>query len=56
MKIRKTDMLVIQSDQKVTQLILKYVLMVATQYNLTALINIQYYCDHTRIHADHVML
>jgi hypothetical protein len=46
----------IQSDRKITQPILKYILMVAIQYNSTGLINTQYRCDYTRAHADHVML
>jgi hypothetical protein len=46
----------VQGDRKVTQHILKYLLMVAIQYNPTGLINQQYRCDYTRAHADHVML
>jgi hypothetical protein len=45
-----------QSDRKVTQLILKYLLMVEIQYNSNGLINTQYRCDYTRAHAGHVML
>jgi hypothetical protein len=46
----------LQGDQKVTQPILKYLLMVANQYNSSGLINTQYRCDYTRAHAGHVML
>jgi hypothetical protein len=46
----------IQNDRKVTQLILKYLLMVAIQYNSTEFLNTQYRCDYTRAHAGHVML
>jgi hypothetical protein len=40
-----------QGDRKVTQPILKYLLMVAIQYSSTELINTQYRCDCTRFHA-----
>jgi hypothetical protein len=50
------DMLYIQSDQKVTQPILKYLLMIAIQYNSIGLINTQYRSDYTRAHTGHVML
>jgi hypothetical protein len=43
-----------QGDRKVTQPMLKYLLMVATQYNSTGLINTQFRCDYTRSHAGHV--
>jgi hypothetical protein len=46
----------VQGDRKVTQPILKYLLIVAIQYNLIRLINTQYGCDYTRAHASHVML
>jgi hypothetical protein len=48
--------LIIQSHRKVTQPILKYLLMVAIQYNSIWLINTQYRCEYTRAHAGHVML
>jgi hypothetical protein len=47
---------IMQSDLKVTQHILKYLLMVATEYNSIGLINTQYHCDYTRAHAGHIML
>jgi hypothetical protein len=50
----KTTVL-IQSNWKVMQPILKYLLMVAIQYNLTGLINTQYHCDYTRAHTGHIM-
>jgi hypothetical protein len=43
-------------DRKVTQPILKYLLMVTIQYNSNWLINTQYRCDYTKAHAGHVML
>jgi hypothetical protein len=46
----------IEDGLKVTQPILKYVLMVAIQNNSIWLINTQYRCDYTRSHAGHVML
>jgi hypothetical protein len=46
----------VQGDKKVTQPILKYLLMVAIQYNSIGLINTQYRCEYTRAHAGHVML
>jgi hypothetical protein len=46
----------IQGDQKVTQPILKYILMIAVQYSLTGLINTQYHCDYTRAHTGYIML
>jgi hypothetical protein len=46
----------LQSDRKVMQPILKYLLMVAIIYNSIGLINTQYRCDSTRAHAGHVML
>jgi hypothetical protein len=46
----------IQDDRKFTQTILKYLLMVAIQYNSIGLKNTQYRCDYTRAHAGHVML
>jgi hypothetical protein len=46
----------LQADRKVTQSILKYLLMFAIQYNSTELINTQYRCDYTRAHAGHVIL
>jgi hypothetical protein len=46
----------IQGDRKVMQPILKYILMVAIQYNSIGLIKTQYRCDYTRAHAGHVML
>jgi hypothetical protein len=46
----------IQSDRKVTQPILKYLLMVAIQYSSIGLINTQYRCDYAKVHAGHVML
>jgi hypothetical protein len=36
--------------------ILKFLLIVAIQYNSIGLINIQYRCDYTRAHAGHVVL
>jgi hypothetical protein len=48
--------IIIQGDQKVTQSILKYLLMVAIQCNSIGLINTQYHCDYTRTHTGHVML
>jgi hypothetical protein len=48
--------LVIQDDRKVTPPIIKYLLMVAIQYNWIELVNTQYRCDYTRAHAGHVML
>jgi hypothetical protein len=47
---------IVQGDLKVTQLILKYLLIVAIQYNTIGLINTQYRCDYTKAHAGHVML
>jgi hypothetical protein len=47
---------IIQGDRKVTQPILKYLLMIAIQYNSTGLINTQYHCDYTRAHTGHIML
>jgi hypothetical protein len=47
---------IIQSDQKVTQPILKHLLIVAIKYNSTGLINTKYRCDYTRAHAGHIML
>jgi hypothetical protein len=49
-------LLEIQDDQKVTQPILKYLLMVAVQYISIGLINTQYRCDYTRALSDHNML
>jgi hypothetical protein len=46
----------IQGDQKVTQPILKYLLMVAIQDTLIGLINTQYLSDYVRFHAGHSML
>jgi hypothetical protein len=46
----------IQDDRKVTQSILKYLLLVAIKYNSIWLINTQYRCDYTRAHAGYVML
>jgi hypothetical protein len=46
----------LQNDQKVMQLILKYLMTVAIQYNSTGLINTQYRSDYARAHAGHVML
>jgi hypothetical protein len=45
-----------RGDGKVTQPMLKYLLMVAIQYNSIGLINTQYNCDYTRAHAGRVML
>jgi hypothetical protein len=47
---------ILQADRKVMQPILKYLLVVAIQYNSIGLINTQYRCDYTRAHAGHVML
>jgi hypothetical protein len=47
---------IVQANRKVTQPILKYLLLVAIQYNSTGLINTQYHRDYTRAHAGHVML
>jgi hypothetical protein len=41
---------------EVTQPILKYLSMVAIQYNSTGLINTQYCCGYTIAHAGHAML
>jgi hypothetical protein len=46
----------LQGDRKVTQPIVKYLLMIAIQYNLIGLINTQCRCDYTRAHAGHVIL
>jgi hypothetical protein len=46
----------IQADWKVTQPILKYLLMVVIQYNLIGLINTLNCCDCEKAHAGHVML
>jgi hypothetical protein len=46
----------IQGDRKVTQPILKYLFMVAVQYNSVGFLNTQYRCDYTRAHAGHIML
>jgi hypothetical protein len=46
----------IHDDWKVTQPILKYLLMVTIQYNSVGLINTQYRCDYTIVHAGHVIL
>jgi hypothetical protein len=46
----------VHGTQKVTQPILKYLLMVAFQYNSIGLRNTQYRCGYTRAHAGHVML
>jgi hypothetical protein len=46
----------IQGDLKVTQPILKHLLMVTIQYSSIGLINTQYRCDYTRAHTSHVML
>jgi hypothetical protein len=57
--IRKTESTLpmhLQGDRKVMQPMLKYLLMVAIQYNSTGSINTQYRCDYTRAHAGHVML
>jgi hypothetical protein len=43
----------IQDDQKVTQPILKYLLMVAIQYNLIGLINTQCRCDYKSPRRSH---
>jgi hypothetical protein len=45
-----------QDDRKVTQPILKYLLMVEIQYTSIGLIHTQYRCDFSRAHAGHVML
>jgi hypothetical protein len=49
-------MKLIQGDQKVTQPILKYSLIVTIQYNPIGLTNTQYRCDYIRALAGHVML
>jgi hypothetical protein len=41
------------SGRKFMQPILKYLLMVATQYNSIGLINTHYHCDYKRVHAGH---
>jgi hypothetical protein len=41
---------------EVTQPIIKYLLIVAIQYNSIGLIKTQYRCNYTRAHAGHVML
>jgi hypothetical protein len=46
----------VQDDRKVTQPILKYLLMFSIQYNSIGLINTQYRCNYTRAHAGYVML
>jgi hypothetical protein len=46
----------IQDDRKFTQPIIKYLLMVAIEYNWIGLINTEYRCDYTRAYAGHVML
>jgi hypothetical protein len=51
-----TYIFVILGDPKVTQPILKYLLMVAIQYSSIGLINTQYRCDYTRVAVGHVML
>jgi hypothetical protein len=43
-------------DRKVTQPILKYLLVVEIKYSSIGLINTQYRCDYTRGQAGHVML
>jgi hypothetical protein len=45
-----------QGDRKLTQPILKYLLMVAIPYNWIGVINAQNRCDYTRAHAGHDML
>jgi hypothetical protein len=47
---------VIQSDWKVMQSILKYLLMVAIQYESIGLLNTQYFSDYTRANEGHIML
>jgi hypothetical protein len=54
--VKFVKLYIIQSDRKVTQPILKYLFMVAIQYNSTELINTQYRCDYTKAHTGHVML
>jgi hypothetical protein len=54
--MRTNERLQIQGDRKVTQPILKYLLMVTIQYNSIGLINTQYRCDDTRAHTGHAML
>jgi hypothetical protein len=46
----------VQDGRKVTQPVLKYLLMVAVQHNSTGLINTQYRSDYARSHAGHVVL
>jgi hypothetical protein len=46
----------IKHCRKGTQPTLKYLLMVAIQYNSIGLTNTQYRCDYTRAHAGHVIL
>jgi hypothetical protein len=53
---RPTSTLIIQGDRNVTQLILKYLLMVEIEYNSIVLTNTQYRCDYTRAHVGHFML
>jgi hypothetical protein len=48
-------MSLVQVNRKVTQPILKYLLIVAIQYNSIELINTQYRSDYTRAHVGHVM-
>jgi hypothetical protein len=54
--VNSTDGSTVQSDRKVTQPILKYLLMVAIEFNLIGLINTQYRRDYTRAHTGDVML
>jgi hypothetical protein len=42
--------------QQAFTLVLKYLLMVAIQYNLIRLINTQYRCDYTMAHVGHITL
>jgi hypothetical protein len=52
----KRPLLRIQSDRKVKQPTLKYLLMVAIHYNYRRSIKHTYRCGYTRAHAGHVML
>jgi hypothetical protein len=45
-----------QGDRKVTQPVLKYLLLFAVQFSWTGLTNTQYRCDYTTANAGHVVL
>jgi hypothetical protein len=47
-RLSRVNFLLIQDNRKVTQPILKYLLMVVFQYNSIGLINAQYRCDYTK--------